>query len=114
VRNRLDLESALTPEFFTTVMVREVELALDAVSGDAERLAPWVDAGRFPHDGDSVPARDLKLLLDAAVEAGLRRFTYHHAENLTTGEWNVISTACGKYPPPSGLPLYQPADELVL
>ncbi len=114
VRNRLDLESAITPEFFSTIITREVELALDAVSGDAERLVPWVDAGRFPHDGDPVPARDLKLLLDAASEAGLRRFTYHHAENLTAGEWNVISAACGTYPPPSGLPHYQPADELVL
>ena len=114
VRNRLDLESALTPEFFATVLKREIELALDAVSGNADRLAPWVDAGRFPHDGDPVPARDLKLLLDAAAEMGLRQFTYHHAENLTAGEWNVISAACGTYPPPEGLPPYQPADELVL
>lgn len=112
VSNRTDLESALSPEFFETVAAQETRRAL-AVVDDPERVVPWVDAGRAPHDGDPMSAGQLRQLLRAAGSAGLRRFLYHHQGNLTAGEWAVISEECGTAwrPLPSG---YQPADELVL
>ena len=90
----LDFESALNPEFFEQVVTQETRRALAAVD-DPERIVPWLDTGRFPHDGDPMSARDLKMLLDAAEAAGLRRFNYHHQGNLSPGEWVVISDKCG-------------------
>jgi len=59
-------------------------------------VVPWVDAGRKPHDGDPITAGDLRRLLEAAREAGLARFIYHHHGNLTPGEWSVLSALCGE------------------
>ena len=56
VQNRLDLESTLTPEFFSTVVYSESARALAAVRGDPRRVVPWLDTGRFPHDGDPMSA----------------------------------------------------------
>jgi hypothetical protein len=112
VENMLDFESALTPEFFETVVKQETRRAIAAVD-DPERIVPWLDAGRFPHDGDPMTARDLKMLLDAAEEAGLRRFNYHHQGNLSPGEWTVISDKCGiRWDPRTSN--YEPKDDLVL
>ena len=86
--------------------------ALAAVD-DPERSVPWLDTGRFPHDGDPMSARDLKLLLDAAEAAGLRRFNYHHQGNLSAGEWVVISDKCGSRWDPRRS-AWEPSDELVL
>jgi hypothetical protein len=74
---------------------------------------PWVDAGRFPHDGDPMPPADLQRLLAAAQSAGLERFLYHHHGNLTAGEWSVISSMCGRpwHPLESD---YRPPDQTVL
>ena len=80
----LDFESALNPEFFEQVVTQETRRALASVD-DPERIVPWLDTGRFPHDGDPMSARDLKMLLDAAEAAGLRRFNYHHQGNLSAG-----------------------------
>jgi hypothetical protein len=112
VRSRADLEDALTPEFFAQVVTRETRRALAAVE-DPERIVPWVDTGRAPHDGDPMPAAHLRQILRAARDAGLQRFLYHHQGNLTAGEWTVISEECGApwQPRPGG---YQPPDELVL
>ncbi len=108
----LDFESALSPEFFEQVVTQETQRAIAAVD-DPERIVPWLDTGRFPHDGDPMSARDLKMLLDAADAAGLRRFNYHHQGNLSAGEWIVISDKCGTRwdPRNSG---WAPPDQLVL
>lgn len=112
VEQRADLESALTPEFFQTIVTRETRLALAAVD-DPARIVPWVDAGRAPHDGDPMPASELRALLLAAQSAGLQRFLYHHHGNLTAGEWTVMSELCGTpwHPLASD---YTPPDQLVL
>ena len=112
VSNRDDLESALSPEFFAQIVTRETTRALAAVD-DPERIVPWVDTGRWPHDGDPMSARDLLMLMQSAESAGLKRFLYHHHGNLSAGEWAVISRFCGK----PWRPLessYQPPDMCVL
>jgi hypothetical protein len=112
VEDMLDFESALTPEFFEEVVKQETRRALAAVD-DPERIVPWLDTGRFPHDGDPMTSRDLKMLLDTAEEAGLRRFNYHHQGNLSPGEWVVISDKCGtRWDPRTSE--YEPKDDLVL
>ena len=90
-----DFDRGFPQEFFDRVVVRETERAL-AAFGDPERVCPWVDAGRKPHDGEPFSAYDLDRLLGAAESAGLRRFLYHHHGNLTPGEWAVISARCGQ------------------
>ncbi len=112
VVDRNDLESALSPEFCDSVVTRETERAL-AVVDDPQRIVPWVDAGRFPHDGDPMSSRDLRLLLEAAERAGLQRFLYHHHGNLTAGEWTVMSNMCGERWDPRRSS-YEPPDMLVL
>ena len=92
--------------------VPALERAIAAVD-DPERIVPWLDTGRFPHDGDPMSARDLKMLLDAAETAGLRRFNYHHQGNLSAGEWIVISDKCGTRWDPSSTD-WAPPDRLVL
>ncbi|MCC7265133.1 MAG: hypothetical protein IT369_21720, partial [Candidatus Latescibacteria bacterium] len=77
------------------------------------RIVPWLDTGRFPHDGDPMSARDLRMLLESAASAGLERFLYHHQGNLSPGEWVVMSQICGKEWNPRTSP-YEPADELIL
>ena len=108
----LDFETALSPEFFEQVVTQETKRALAAVD-DPERIVPWLDTGRFPHDGDPMTSRDLKLLLDAAEAAGLRRFNYHHQGNLSPGEWVVISDKCGTRWDPRTSD-WEPPDQLVL
>ena len=81
-------------EFFARIVAHETQRALAAV-GDAERVAPWIDAGRRPHEGDPVSAGDLGRILDAAADAGMRHFIYHHHGTLSPGEWAVISRRCG-------------------
>ena len=108
----VDFETALSPEFFEQVVTLETKRALAAVD-DPERIVPWLDTGRFPHDGDPMSARDLKMLLDTAEAAGLRRFNYHHQGNLSPGEWVVISDKCGKRWN-ARTSDYQPTDALVL
>lgn len=112
VNSRADCETALSPEFFTQIVTEETRRAL-AVVDDPDRIVPWVDAGRFPHDGDPMSAADLKHLLCAAQSAGLQRFLYHHHGNLTAGEWSVISTLCGE-PWDALKSAYQPPDMVVL
>jgi hypothetical protein len=90
-----DFDRGFPQEFFDRVVVRETRRAIAAM-GDAERVCPWVDAGRKPHDGEPFTAHDLDRLLEAAGRAGLRRFLYHHHGNLTPGEWAVISARCGR------------------
>ena len=112
VQDMLDFESALTPEFFEAVVKQETRRAIASVD-DPERIVPWLDTGRFPHDGDPMTARDLRMLLDAAEEAGLRRFNYHHQGNLSPGEWTVISDKCGTRWDPRTSD-WEPTDDLVL
>jgi len=95
VQNLADLEGALTPEFFQTVAAAETHRALTA-AGDPDRVVPWLEAGRTPHDGDPMTAGQLRDLLQAVRDAGLKRFLYHHQGNLTAGEWTVISQLCGE------------------
>jgi hypothetical protein len=94
VSSLADFDRGFPPEFFDGVVVRETERAIAAM-GDPERVCPWVDAGRKPHDGDPFTAHDLDRMLEAAGRAGLRRFLYHHHGNLTPAEWAVISARCG-------------------
>jgi hypothetical protein len=113
VQNRSDFENGFPAEFFETVVKQETRSALAAVD-DPQRIVPWVDSGRRPHDGDPMSAGDLRRLLQAAQEAGLQRFLYHHHGNLTEGEWSVISERCGKPYRPSTDGGYRPPDEDVL
>ncbi|MHB1354353.1 MAG: hypothetical protein ACYCZF_00080 [Anaerolineae bacterium] len=112
VHHRRDLEEALTPAFCEQVVASETTRALAAVD-DPQRIVPWVDAGRAPHDGDPLSAGFLRQMLTAAQNAGLKRCLYHHAGNLTAGEWAVLSEMCGTpwQPLTSN---YQPADQVVL
>ncbi len=112
VSSRADLEHALTPEFFKEIVAQETRKALAAVD-DPERIVPWLEAGRTPHNGDPITAAQLDHLLDAAQGAGLRRFLYHHHGNLTPAEWSVISRRCGEAWDPMSSP-YTPPDESVL
>jgi len=89
-----DFDAGFPPAFFDQIVTGETQRALAAV-GDPERVVPWVDSGRRPHDGDPVSAGDLGRILDAAAGAGLRRFIYHHHGNLTPGDWAVISRRGG-------------------
>lgn len=107
-----DFEDVLSSEFFEQVVAQETRRAI-AVMDDTNRVVPWLDTGRFPHDGDPMSAGDLKRLLRAAQAAGLQRFLYHHHGNLTAGEWTVISEMCGE----AWRPLqsdYKPPDLVVL
>ena len=112
VREMRDFDKALCPEFFEQIVAQETRRALAAVD-DPDRIIPWVDAGRFPHDGDPMSADDLRQILEAAQDAGLRRFLYHHQGNLTAGEWVVISEMCGKRWD-SRTSSYKPPDMMVL
>jgi hypothetical protein len=112
VSERSDFERALTPEFFELVVYEETARALAVVDAPA-RIVPWVDAGRWPHDGDPMPALDLQRLLEVAGDAGLERFLYHHHGNLTPGEWTVMSELCGKRWD-ARTSAYRPPDEAVL
>jgi hypothetical protein len=112
VTSRSGMEEALTPDFFQKIVTQETKRALAAVD-DPQRIVPWVDAGRNPHDGDPMPPAQLRQLLQAAQEAGLQHFLYHHHGNLTPGEWAVISELCGT----PWRPLesdYMPLDMMVL
>ena len=112
VQHRSDLEDALTPEFYEQIVTQETLRPL-AVVDDPNRIVPWLDTGRAPHDGDPMSARDLRHLLKAAEGAGLQRFLYHHHGNLTAGEWVVISEMCGtRWEPRQSN--YQPPDMMVL
>jgi hypothetical protein len=112
VEDRADLERAFTPAFCESIVAGETRRALAAVD-DPQRIVPWVDAGRFPHDGDPVSAEDLRQLLEASQHAGLQRFLYHHHGNMTAAEWSVISEMCGRRwePSPEG---YHPPDRYEL
>jgi hypothetical protein len=94
VTSSSDMEEALSPAFFEQIVTQETRRAL-AVVADPARIVPWLEAGRTPHDGDPMSAADLRRMLRAAESAGLQRFLYHHAGNLTAGEWTVISETCG-------------------
>ncbi|MDQ3699837.1 MAG: hypothetical protein M3442_02835 [Chloroflexota bacterium] len=90
-----DFDRGFPQEFFDRIVTRETERALVAM-GDPERVCPWIDAGRKPHDGEPFTPHDLDRLLTAAEHTGLRRFLYHHHGNLTPGEWAVISAHGGR------------------
>jgi len=91
-----DFDRGFPQEFFDRIVVRETTRAIAAMGGDPERVCPWVDAGRKPHDGEPFTPHDLDRMLEAAAGAGVRRFLYHHHGNLTPGEWAVISARCGR------------------
>ncbi|MCZ6631939.1 MAG: hypothetical protein O7G87_00910 [bacterium] len=112
VEHRTDLETVLDSDWFERIVDRETRRALAAVD-DPDRIVPWVDTGRAPHDGDPMPAGYLRRLLCAAREAGLNRFLYHHHNNLTAGEWTVISELCGEPWSPQ-ISTYCPPDRPVL
>lgn len=109
---REDMEHALSPAFFEQIVTQETRRALAAVD-DPERIVPWLEAGRTPHNGDPISAGQLDHLLKAAEAAGLKRFLYHHHGNLTPAEWTVISKRCGETWNPLTSP-YVPPDEAVL
>ena len=109
---RSDLEDAFSTEFFEEVVDQETRRALAAVD-NADRIVPWVDTGRSPHDGDPMSPGHLRQLLKAAENAGLKHFLYHHHNNLTAGEWAVLSEFCGKRWNPLQSD-YHPPDELVM
>ena len=101
-----DMDGGFPPEFFADVVAGETRRALAAMP-DPGRVLPWVDTGRRPHDGDPMPAGDLRRILRACRDAGLRRFLYHSHTHLTAAEWSVIAEECG-----SPSPGYRPPDHL--
>jgi hypothetical protein len=127
VASLADFDAGLPRAFFETIVTQETTRVL-AATGDPERVVAWVDSGRRPHEGDPMNAGDLGRLLDVAAAAGLRRFIYHHHQNLTAGEWAAISRRCGTpwqtadAPPltadlvsdPAAMPGYYPPDKPVL
>lgn len=90
-----DFDAGFPAEFFSQIVRRESERALAAVDDAVDRIVPWVDAGRRPHEGDPFTARDLARLLDTTATTGIRHVIYHHQGNLTAGEWATISRRCG-------------------
>ncbi|MGH7861196.1 MAG: hypothetical protein ACREOS_03050, partial [Candidatus Dormibacteraceae bacterium] len=72
IHSLADFDAGFPPAFFDQIVAQETSRALAAV-GDPERVVPWIDAGRRPHDGDPVSAGDLGRILDAAAGVGLRR-----------------------------------------
>ena len=134
-----NVHGADRPEFFETIVFSESRRALAAVGGDASRVVPWLDTGRFPHDGDPMSAGDLSKLITAAHKAGLRRMncecrlswlfrshllsdkiarlsTDHHHGNLSHSEWTVISALCGEMwtPHKTDPDAYAPPDKMVI
>ncbi len=95
VRNRLELDYGFPDEFFQSIVKEETRRSLSAVSRP-EKVIPWVDAGRRPHCGDPFTAVDLRRTILASAEAGLKHFIYHNHDTLTMGNWQVLSTLCGK------------------
>ena len=112
VQEMVDFESVLSPAFYEKTVKVETERSIVAVS-DPQRLVPWLETGRHPHDGAPMSAGDLRQLLLAAKEGGLQRFLFHHMGHLTPAEWTVISEVCGQRWKP-GTSSYQPADMPVM
>ena len=112
VNSYADLDRILVSPFIADLVNGEARRVLDAVDGAAE-VAPWVDAGRFPHDGDPLSAPNLHDILSTSAEAGIGAFVYHHTENLTAGEWSVMSGLCGNSWDPR-TSAFEPDDRLVL
>jgi hypothetical protein len=90
-----ELERRVPVAFFSPFLVEEVKRCLALGDGYAWRLLPWIDSGRRPHGGDPVTADDLRRILVAAKEGGLRYVLYHNAAHLTPAEWSVLSEYCG-------------------
>ena len=112
VREEIDFETVLSAEFFQDIVASETARGVAAV-GDPQRLVPWLETGRHPHDGDPMSAGDLRQLLEASRDAGLQRFLFHHQGHLTAGEWTVISEICGtRWNPRKSS--YHPADMPVM
>ena len=110
VTGALDFDQGFPDEFFSEVVAEETRRAL-AVTDQPERIVPWVDAGRRPHDGDPIGTGAFRRILEAAHGAGLRRFLYHNHAHLTPGEFAVMRELCGDpthevpegYQPPDGI-----------
>ncbi len=92
-----ELDRRFPDAFFSQFMTDEAKRCIAAGDGYAWRVMPWIDAGRRPHGGDPVPADDLRRLLVAAKDGGMRHVLYHSAAHLTAAEWGVLSEYCG-YP----------------
>jgi len=103
------LDDGFPASFFERYVADQTRRAI-AATGDAERVVPWVDVGRLPHDGDPIPAGDLRRILSASAAAGLRRFLYHNHAHLSPAEWGVISELCGQRWPGPGQDGYRPPD----
>ena len=95
VRSLDDMDGGFPDEFFSQVVYKETRRALAAV-GDADRVIAWVSTGRGPHGGDPMPVRDLRGILQASQEAGLKRFLYHPEPDFGAAEWRLISSLCGR------------------
>ena len=48
------LDDGFPPSFFESYVADQTRRAI-AATGDPERVVPWVDVGRLPHDGDPIP-----------------------------------------------------------
>jgi hypothetical protein len=103
------LDDGFPPSFFESYVADQTRRAI-AATGDPERVVPWVDVGRLPHDGDPIPPGDLRAILRASAAAGLRRFLYHNHAHLSPAEWGVISELCGQRWPGPGAGGYCPPD----
>ena len=90
-----ELERGFPDAFFTQFMTDEAKRCLAAGDGYAWRVLPWIDGGRRPHGGDPVSAHELRRLLMAAKEGGLRHVLFHNHAHLTGAEWSVLSEYCG-------------------
>lgn len=91
----LELERGFPDAFFTGWLTDEVKRCVAAADGYTWRVLPWIDSGRHPHGGDPVTAHDLRRLLVAAKEGGVRNVLYHNHGHLSAAEWSVLSDYCG-------------------
>lgn len=90
-----DMDQGFPDAFFSDLVFNETRRALDAF-GDADRVLCWVSTGRHPHGGDAMPVRDLRGILEASQQAGLKRFLYHPEPDFGAAEWRLLSSMCGQ------------------
>lgn len=109
VRSRLDLDLGFAAGQFDDFVASETRRMLAAAPAD--RVVPWLEAGREPHHGDPISAGDLHRIVAAAHGAGLEKCLYHSHTHLTPGEWAVLSNLCGQ-PWHDGMAGYAPPDAL--
>lgn len=90
-----EMDRGFPESFFSHFMVDEAKRAIAAGDGYAWRVLPSVAAGPRPGGGDPITAADLRRLLVALKEGGIRHVLYDEHQSLTPASWTVLSEYCG-------------------